>query len=401
MINVIAQFQTTLVSGISSTAAGGTLESNASADTDGATLPNGDYGIVIDEGNSRREYATITLTGFDFVFIKRGLSMIDGDTVKAGNQFSHRKGAVIKIVNHPVLTLMVRIFNGLLPVTGILYNDAARTYTSDYQYVDKKYVDDVAIAGGAKASETVYGISKLSSAAADPTAPVALNSEEVSAAGGTGAGEDKVIRANASGYIDKDFLEVTADKGIIFTGNALELEAGEGIVLDANGINVDVGVTDGKIVQMTTGDKLPAVDGSNLTNLVVAMATPSDNLRVSADTDRTTSSNSYVSVKKFTMPFSGSFRIKFDLFAQASYSSQARIYRNGIAIGTERTKTADGSYTTYSEDLLFASGDTLEIYYKGDGSGHAAYLKNARIYYDLGVQMPATGSTVLPLMVTD
>jgi hypothetical protein len=34
--------------------------------------------------------------------------------------------------------------------------------------------------------------------------------------------------------------------------------------------NIDTGVTDGKIVKMTTGDKLPAVDGSLLTNLGVA-----------------------------------------------------------------------------------------------------------------------------------
>lgn len=268
MIQVIAQFQTTLTSGISATATGGTLESNASADADGTTIPNGDYGIVIDEDNNRREYATITLNGFDFTFIKRGLSMIDGDTVKTGNKFSHRKGAVVKITNHPALTLMVNIFNGVLPLTGILYNDAARSYTSDFQLVDKKYVDDIAIAGSPKASETVYGIAKLSSAASNPLIPIVLNSEEVSAT----SAANKVVRANSSGFIDKGFIEVTANKGLIFSTNALQVKPGTGITVDSSGVNVDVGTTNGKIVQMTTGDKLPAVDGSNLTNLPIVIS---------------------------------------------------------------------------------------------------------------------------------
>ena len=178
MINVIAQFQTTLTSGISAAATTGVLESNASADNDGATIPDGDYGIVIDERNGRREYAIITVSGYDFTFVKRGLSMIDGDTEKAGNTFAHRKGAEIKIVSHPVITQMVRIFNGDDPLTGILYNDAARTYTSDYQLVDKKYVDDVAIAGAAKASESVYGIAKLSVAAASSVAPIVVGDND-------------------------------------------------------------------------------------------------------------------------------------------------------------------------------------------------------------------------------
>jgi hypothetical protein len=49
--------------------------------------------------------------------------------------------------------------------------------------------------------------------------------------------------------------------------NNIKLKSGGGVVNDAtDGLSVDTGTTDGKIVQMTTGDKLPAVDGSQLTN---------------------------------------------------------------------------------------------------------------------------------------
>lgn len=178
MINVITQFKTTLVAGISAASTGGTFESNASGDADSATIPDGDYGIVIDERNGNREYATITLTGYDFVFIKRGLSLIDGDTEKTANKKPHRKGAEIKMVTAPILPLLTKVFNGLLPLTGILYNDAARSYTSDYQLVDKKYVDDIAIAGSPKASNTVYGIAKLSVAAVSAVAPIVVGDND-------------------------------------------------------------------------------------------------------------------------------------------------------------------------------------------------------------------------------
>lgn len=49
--------------------------------------------------------------------------------------------------------------------------------------------------------------------------------------------------------------------------------------------------------------------------------------------------------------------------ADASYPAKARIYKNGGAFGTERTSAA-GDYTwyTYTEDLAFAEGDTLELW---------------------------------------
>ena len=143
MINAIAQFETTLASGISKTSTTGVLLSNVTGDNDGATIPNGDYGVVIDERNSKREYAIITIAGFNFTFVKRGLSFIDGDTVKTGNQFDHRKGAVIKIVTHPLITLMVKAFNGELPFGGVPTLPTTRTISNPRSIVDKEYADSL------------------------------------------------------------------------------------------------------------------------------------------------------------------------------------------------------------------------------------------------------------------
>lgn len=147
MINVIAQFKTILATGISKTATSGVLDSNSSSDNDGATIPNGDYGIVIDERNSSREYAIITVDGFNFTFVKRGLSVIDGITEKDANKFDHRKGAEIKIVSHPIIPLMSKTFNGLEPFGGIPLLPADRAFTNPRQVVDKEYADAIASAG--------------------------------------------------------------------------------------------------------------------------------------------------------------------------------------------------------------------------------------------------------------
>ncbi len=147
MINVIAQFKTILATGISKTATSGVLDSNSSSDNDGATIPNGDYGIVIDERNSSREYAIITVDGFNFTFVKRGLSVIDGITEKDANKFDHRKGAEVKIVSHPILPLIVSVFNGKEAFGGVPLLPTDRELNLARQVVDKEYVDAISSAG--------------------------------------------------------------------------------------------------------------------------------------------------------------------------------------------------------------------------------------------------------------
>jgi hypothetical protein len=59
-----------------------------------------------------------------------------------------------------------------------------------------------------------------------------------------------------------------------FTGTVTSVVSGSGLlggnITSTGTLSVDVGTTNGKIVAMVAGDKLPAVDGSNLTNLNVS-----------------------------------------------------------------------------------------------------------------------------------
>jgi len=115
---------------------------------------------------------------------------------------------------------------------------------------------------------------------------------------------------------------------------------------------------------------------------VIKWVLPSDTLLQSADTEQTTNSTTYVLKKSIQVHRSGKYRVKFDLKDQYHINSTAygRIYRNGIAWGTERSQNSNGAYVTYSEDVYFARGDTIDIYIKNGNASYTTYVRNFRIY---------------------
>lgn len=124
-------------------------------------------------------------------------------------------------------------------------------------------------------------------------------------------------------------------------------------------------------------------DGSN--NFVGGVndnAQAGDVLQSSADVEDSTTATSYTKMKEIQLPRGGTYRIKFDL-KSTSASSFGRIYRNGVAVGTEQS-TASGTYTTYSEDISgWSAGDLCQLYIKV--SGATATWRNFRIYEASGV----------------
>lgn len=121
----------------------------------------------------------------------------------------------------------------------------------------------------------------------------------------------------------------------------------------------------------------------------------SDTLRTSADTTKTVDYADYTKVKEVQFnDVSGTLRIKFDLSGDGSYACYGRVYKNGVALGTERALSA-GSFTTYSEDLSFSYGDLIQLYGKANGSANCSdKVKNFRIYYDLK-PLPTTNDVLL------
>lgn len=90
---------------------------------------------------------------------------------------------------------------------------------------------------------------------------------------------------------------------------------------------------------------------------------PSDDLINSNDDAVSGSENVYTLKKKTFCGVSGILRIKFDLKSpQGGGSGNGKIYKNGETYGIEQ-EAVGTDWTTFSEDLAFVVGDTIEIWY--------------------------------------
>ena len=99
------------------------------------------------------------------------------------------------------------------------------------------------------------------------------------------------------------------------------------------------------------------------------------------------SGTSYVVMKVITinklLPTPSILRIKFDLAGQApTMQAYCKIYKNGNPFGTERNNPTGGSdytYDTFTEDLSFVEGDTIEVWVKS-GAIAPSTVKNFRVH---------------------
>ncbi len=123
--------------------------------------------------------------------------------------------------------------------------------------------------------------------------------------------------------------------------------------------------------------------------------TASDNLKNSNDTERTTTALAYTKIKETVLgEVIPGMRIKFDLkTANILGVAYAKLYKNGVAVGTEQTDVTAG-YVTKSEDLTgFVAGDLLQIYAYTSNASYAAYVQNLRLYYDFAIDTTALSAT--------
>ena len=149
LVTTIADFATTLASGVAIGATTATLTS--ATDSDGVALPTGTYGFTIDRKNSAKEYIECTLTSTALTAIKtvaRGTGVATSGFARA-----HRKGAEVIISDFVAIKRVGDVLD-----TGYA---GATTPTTDYQLATKKYVDDTAIAGGSNATTTTQGFVEL------------------------------------------------------------------------------------------------------------------------------------------------------------------------------------------------------------------------------------------------
>ncbi len=224
--NEVAFFEDSLASKITSTQTTMTLVKGTNKT---GNIASSTYGFVIDEGSAQEEVVICDCTATACTNCKRGISDVDGQTETTALKFEHRRGAVVKMTDHPSLVRLIRSVNGTDAIDGTMYYKTSpsspsstavidrawldTTSTANFVYktgdqtiagqktfsgtttfdknitiplvpvaltdaTSKQYVDGVAIAGAPSSSETVYGISKLSVAPANANFPIAVGQND-------------------------------------------------------------------------------------------------------------------------------------------------------------------------------------------------------------------------------
>lgn len=88
-----------------------------------------------------------------------------------------------------------------------------------------------------------------------------------------------------------------------------------------------------------------------------------------------TGESTYTKVKEIYLSRGGTVRVKFQGHRESGSNGYARVYVNGVAVGTEQTLGA--TYTTYSEDFTVSAKDRVQVYAKGNNT---VYIKEFGIY---------------------
>lgn len=118
---------------------------------------------------------------------------------------------------------------------------------------------------------------------------------------------------------------------------------------------------------------------------VISLVTLSDVLLHSNDAEKNDNPGAYIKAKEILCMHDGTYRIKFDLRLNfGSTDGKAKIYKNGVAFGTERSSTGV-DYVTFSEDLSFVRGDLIQLYYYTTNVSYDVYVRNFRLYGDVNI----------------
>lgn len=152
LVNVIADFSTTLVSKVAIGDTTATL--NSGLDSDGVQLPTGTYGFTINREGASKEYFTATVTGAALTNIQ---TVARGTGVgTSGFARSHRKGAEIIISDWVVLKRMMDVLTGgtKFDSASILGYDGAPSLSGVNDFATLQYVLDHVNGGAVSINQT-------------------------------------------------------------------------------------------------------------------------------------------------------------------------------------------------------------------------------------------------------
>jgi len=156
--------------------------------------------------------------------------------------------------------------------------------------------------------------------------------------------------------------------------------------IDPNNIETPLTNEADRIIRANANGVLPdemltGVDGNLLVNLFNEVFAAAATLKWSNDAQHNTSATSYTKVKEIKLNEDlPACRVSFLLGnTQGGGTSVGKVYKNGVALGTERISTSN---ETFTEDFTgFLKDDLIQIYvYRG--SGTTAYISTFRLLFD-------------------
>jgi len=171
-----------------------------------------------------------------------------------------------------------------------------------------------------------------------------------------------------------------------FTGNDVHcIPNAVGVLNDIDIADVGIGTLaalDTAITGSPTADSInEIIRNAGLGELMLpAGIYPTDDLIHSNDTEITgITDDVYTKKKEIVCSVNGVIRVTFDYQQSGGITTYARIYKNGVAFGTEQS-TSSLTYVTETEDLLFEAGDTIELWMKRSTPSGAMAVRNFRLY---------------------
>lgn len=232
------------------------------------------------------------------------------------------------------------------------------------------------------ASTTVKGVSKLSVAPVTANDPIAVGNNDT--------------RLADTSYSNKGIVRLDT------SANVSGLNVTNGI------ISVNTGTNANQIVKLEGSGKLPAVDGSNLTNIsVLKETTASNNVKFTKATEQTSlnpngASNNWgvgtfaVFTLRNITARSNSVRLSFAFSSLQQFSGASAtvsINKNGVSIATQAVTQIVANtkdvFRTYTGDITaMETGDTVSVTISaatsggGGGNPMTVYIKDITIAYD-------------------
>lgn len=213
-----AVFETSLASPISSSATSMTLTANS---VRGGGSVSGYNCFTIDEGSAQAETVCGTVSSTAVTSMSRGISQSTGTTSVVALQFSHRRGANVKITDFPLIQILKAQANGedtypnlLTYANTVLIGGSSPTTTIATKY----YVDNTALSGAPDSDASTKGILEKATAteagtqAADgsgnTTAPLALTTSIATSTCQT-TGYAVLVASSTTGKLAGNCLDTT------------------------------------------------------------------------------------------------------------------------------------------------------------------------------------------------